>query len=56
LRGRKLEAPIEEEVPVLQLLDALKQSVAQALGPQASAIDKAPAKRPGRKKASRRSA
>jgi non-homologous end joining protein Ku len=29
--GRKLEAPVEEEVPVLQLLDALKQSVTQAL-------------------------
>ena len=56
LQGRKLEAPVEEEVPVLQLLDALKQSVAQALGQQASAADKAPTKQPGRKKASRRSA
>ena len=56
LQGRKLEAPVEEEVPVLQLLDALKQSVAQALGQQAGTADKAPAKQPGRKKASRRSA
>jgi DNA end-binding protein Ku len=56
LQGRELEAPVEEEMPVLQLLDALKQSVAQALGQQASAADKVPAKQPGRKKASRRSA
>jgi DNA end-binding protein Ku len=52
LQGRKLEAPVEEEVPVLQLLDALKQSVAQAAAPAVAV----PHKQPARKRASRRSA
>jgi len=56
LQGRKLEAPVEEQAPVLQLLDALKQSVAQALGQPVVPATEAPPKRPGKKKASRRSA
>ena len=31
LEGRSLAAPVPEEVPILQLVDALKRSVAQAL-------------------------
>ena len=56
LQGRKLEAPVEEEVPVLQLLDALKQSVTQALGEAPAAEDKTSNKRAPKKRASRRSA
>ena len=36
LEGRDVPAPAEEPVQVLQLLDALKQSVAQAAGKKAS--------------------
>ena len=56
LAGRKLEAPVEEEVPVLQLLDALKQSVTQALGQAPAPEGKTSDKRPPKKRASRRSA
>jgi DNA end-binding protein Ku len=56
LQGRTLATPAEEEVPVLQLLDALKQSVAQALAQPAGADADETPKRTGRKKASRRSA
>jgi len=56
LQGRQLEAPAEEEVPVLSLLEALKQSVAQAAGEPTVAALEAPEKRLGRKKSSRRSA
>jgi non-homologous end joining protein Ku len=31
LEGRTLAAPVAEEIPILQLVDALKRSVAQAL-------------------------
>jgi hypothetical protein len=31
LEGRTLTAPVAEEIPILQLVDALKRSVAQAL-------------------------
>jgi len=38
LEGRQVQAPQEEPVQVLQLLDALKQSVAQAAGKKASGV------------------
>jgi DNA end-binding protein Ku len=56
VQGRRLEAPIEEEAPVLQLLDALKQSVTQALGQQEDKAAQAPQKQSTRKRTSRRSA
>jgi DNA end-binding protein Ku len=54
LQGRKLEAPVEEEAPVLQLLDALKQSVAQAMAQQQNSTTSQ--KPPARRRSSRRSA
>jgi DNA end-binding protein Ku len=39
LEGRTLAAPVAEEIPILQLVDALKRSVAQALE-QTGAVDK----------------
>jgi DNA end-binding protein Ku len=56
LQHRPPEAPtVEAEQPVLQLLDALKQSVAQALEKQHASVA-APAAPKGRKRAPRRSA
>ncbi len=34
LEGRTLAAPVPEEIPILQLVDALKRSVAQTLEQQ----------------------
>ena len=72
LEGRTLAAPVAEEIPILQLVDALKRSVAQALhepssknpghpaqGNQDLGVGSSPApskKKPTRKPASRRSA
>jgi DNA end-binding protein Ku len=61
LQGHALAAPAQEETPVLNLLDALKRSVAEALAQETSAqgsgADATAAARPrGRKKSSRRSA
>ncbi len=57
LRGCTPQAPAPEETPVLKLLDALKESVAQAVKqrqvPEATVPS---AERKGRKRASRRSA
>jgi DNA end-binding protein Ku len=72
LQGRTLAAPVPEEIPILQLVDALKRSVAQALhepvvhGPghpdagkqaaEAAPSQPQPKKKPARKPSSRRSA
>ena len=56
LEGRTLEAPVAEEIPILQLVDALKRSVAQALQPEADAAGSQPKKKPARKAPGRRSA
>ena len=70
LEGRTLTAPVPEEIPILQLVDALKRSVAQTLEQQdgakrGSAVDVAPTltagprlakRKSSRKVASRRSA
>src|SRR5262249_10492492 len=55
LQGKPLEVPTVKETTVRHLLDALKQSVAQALDEQPSAKPAASAPRPPRKR-SRRSA
>jgi DNA end-binding protein Ku len=53
LQGRRLEAPADDEPPVLHLLDALKQSVAQALG-QTPTSTTPRRRRPTRKTVTRR--
>ena len=59
LEGRTLAAPVPEEVPILQLVDALKRSVAQALQqpadqPANPSADGDLAQSQGKKKASRK--
>src|SRR5271167_607496 len=72
LEGRTLAAPVAEEIPILQLVDALKRSVAQALhepspknpghpadADQTADVDPVPSqpkKKPSRKSPGRRSA
>ena len=56
LEGRTLEAPAVEEIPILQLVDALKRSVAQALQPEAELVQSQPKKKAARKTSARRSA
>ena len=68
LKGRTLATPVQEEVPILRLLDALKRSVAQALQPpsakvaaanqavEAGASQHQGKKKPARKATGRRSA
>ena len=53
LQGRPPVAPVSEPGQVLQLLDALKQSVAQAVG-QSSPAAVTPSSRAGKKKSTRR--
>ena len=55
LQGRPPVAPVAQEGPVLQLLDALKQSVAQALGPTAAPAPAGPCPRRAKKNTTRRS-
>jgi DNA end-binding protein Ku len=64
LQGRTLMAPAEEEVPILQLVEALKRSVAQALQqPQqqpgtaiSQAAESSTSPQPGKRKPTRKSA
>ena len=56
LQGQTPEVAAPEEIPVQSLLDALKQSVAQALPAERAVATAAPAGCRGRKKAPRRSA
>ena len=52
LEGRTLTAPVPEEIPILQLVDALKRSVAQALQPEAVPDPSQPKKKSARKSSS----
>ena len=54
LQGRPPVAPVPEPGQVLQLLDALKQSVAQAVGQSSSPAAVSSSERPGKKKSTRR--
>jgi DNA end-binding protein Ku len=56
LQGRTLEAPVAEETPVLRLLDALQQSVAQALGQAATPARAVATTKKRKKNLARRSA
>jgi DNA end-binding protein Ku len=56
LQGQTTEVAAPEEIPVQSLLEALKQSVAQALPPEPALAAAAPAGCRGRKKVPRRSA
>ena len=55
VQKRPLTPPPSEPVPVLPLLEALQQSVAKALRTQTPATEPAPAGRPRKKSAARRS-
>ena len=57
INGRAtLAAPVAEEIPILQLVDALQRSVAQALQADVDPVQSQPKKKPVRKSPGRRSA